>query len=780
MNEAVKDASQLGQRQAVQLASGETISALLFDADLDIAAVAEGDGFVTSAWPIAANRLIFRLSNGAYRELNLDLGSFVDVSERMAQIRSGNAFAFGSVDQTMAWAEENGSIKVSPGFWHRNSQHIGDSTKRVTTLALSAGGRAMVHGNIAGKATIWDISNRRQSSLGPGFDAAVSAAAIADDLNVIAISDGTELQLVSTQKLGEAAVKAEPGFRVRDLDLLAEDGRGLVIAIGTDRARFYLADTGAATLSSLDLASCPTPEHLWRHGNLAAVTCAGSKLAFFRLSSTGAVPLGPPMPSPEGLMLAYLAADGDVMMTMSGNGRFGMVDRRNGKTILHGILAREGWIAVDRQGRFDGQGIEPSALVWTLRQEGEDLKNVSFDQLSNAFRYPGLMSAVFEGAGRNLRSVVFDPESQGLPLPPEIAELRFLEHHDRLDKPLQVIATAADVSGHTINDIHLYHNGRLVRPSLRFLDKSETGKANADGDVTIRSVAYQVEPVPGRNEFRAVSEGIGGIESAREGDEKATLIADVTGERGAGKLHYLGIGVGQFAAPELRLDFPSQSVSDVADLLFERKTGSLDAGERLLVLDREADRGSIEAAFKAVGKASRSEDTVVVYLSGHGVYQDDRWYFPLANAWSLDRLDGRDAIDHHQLQDLIGEIDAHNILILIDACHAGAATGALDVVEMRRLTGQVSERAGASLIAASRATQEAIEAKTLGHGLFSAAIIEGLSGKADIGDDGAVSAFELARYASDKIPAYSLEFQQDPQIPESRLGGFDFALTRSR
>lgn len=780
VNETLRLASEQGQRQAVELASGETISALLFDADLDIEAVVEGQGFVTSAWPIAANRLIFRLSNGAYRELNLDLGSFVDVSERMAQIRSRNAFAFGSVDQTMAWAEKDGAIKVSPGFWRRDSQHIGDSAKMVTTLALSAGGRAMVHGDIAGKATIWDISNRRQSQIGQGFDAAVSAAAIADDLNVVTISDGAELQLVSTRKLGEAIAKAEPGFRVRDLDLLAEGGRGLVIASGVDRVRFYLADTAAATLSPLDLANCPTPEQLWRHGDLAAVACAGEKLAFFRLSPTGAAPLGAPMASPEGLMLAYLAADGDVVFTMTDNGRFGMTDRRDGKAILDGILAREGWIAVDRQGRFDGQGIEPAALVWTLRQKGEAIKDVSFDQLSNAFRYPGLMRAVFDEAGRNLRAVVFDPESQGLPLPPEIAELRFLEQHDRLDKPLQVIATAADVSGHVINDIHLYHNGRLVRPALRFLDKSESGKAKAEGDVAIRSVAYQVNPVPGRNEFRAVTEGIGGIESAKEGDEKATLVADVVGESGAARLHYLGIGIGQFAAPELRLDFPSQSVRDVADLLFERKSGSLGAGEKRLVLDRDADRGAIEAAFKAVGEASRSEDTVVVYLSGHGVYRDDRWHFPLANARSLERLGAGDAIDHLQLQTLIGEIEAHNILILIDACHAGAAAGALDVIEMRRLAGQVSERAGASLIAASRATQEAIEAKTLGHGLFSAAIIEGLSGKADIGEDGAVSAFELARFASEKIPAYSLEFQQDPQIPESRLGGFDFALTRSR
>jgi hypothetical protein len=479
-------------------------------------------------------------------------------------------------------------------------------------------------------------------------------------------------------------------------------------------------------------------------------------------------------------MLAYPSADGRIVLMISSNGRFSMVDRSNNGSVLDGILAREGWVAVDRQGRFDGQGIEPSTLVWTLRQRGEELTDVGFDQLSQAYRHPGLMSKLFNSAEATLRSVVFDPAKQGLPLPPEISELRFLDQHDRLDKPLQVIATASDISGHAINDVRLYHNGRLVRPARRFIDKTEQSKAETGDAVTIRSVAYQVEPVPGRNEFRAVSEGIGGIESSREGVENTALIADVIGEGGAGKLHFLGIGIGQFAAPELRLDFPGQSVTSVADLLFERRVSGLDAGERRLLLDRDVDKQAVEAAFEAISTASGPEDTVVVYLSGHGVYRNEGWYFPLANARSLDRFEGNDAIDHNQLQEFIGEIEAHNILILIDACHAGAASGALDVIEMRRLAGQVSERAGASLIAASRATQEAIEAKTLGHGLFSAAIIEGLSGKADVGADGAVSAFELARYASDKIPAYSLEFQRDPQIPESRLGGFDFALTRVR
>lgn len=779
LNDAVKSASEEGHRQAVQLASGETISALLFKADLDIDDVSEGDGFVVSAWPIAPDRLIFRLASGIYRELDLTLGAMVDVTDRMETIRAGRAFAFGHVDRTMALADDTGAIKVSPGFWQRGNRHIGDSARPVTAIALSSGGRAVLHGDIAGQATIWDVSDRRQSPVGPGFDKAVTAVAIADDLNLMTIAAGREVAVVSTRRLERAAASIEATSTVRDVEMLSERDRGVVILHGDSGAELFSVDAASGELRPLTLPACPSIRHLWRNGRTAVAECGNGSLAVQELLSTGVRPLGTALRSPPGLALAYPSSDANVLFIMAADGRFGVFDRPSGRQILEGIMTRDGWIVVDEKGRFDGEGIDPSSLAWSLRTRGDQRGEVRFDQLSHAFRYPGLLQSVFGGSGARLRSAVFDPAGQGLPLPPEITEIRFLEKHERLDQPLQVIATAADISGHAINDVRLYHNGRLVTPARRFLDKSARSRTDEVNEVAIRSVAYQVDPVPGRNEFKAVSEGIGAILSTRADGQNTTLVADMVGERGASRLHVLGIGIGRFGSPALALDFPAHSVTSVADLLFEKKIPAMADGQKRLLLDDRASKPAIEAAFDDLKAASRPEDTVVVYLSGHGVYRNERWYFPLPNASSLDRLGSDNAIDHHQLQDLLAGIEAHNILLLVDACHAGAASGALDVIEMRRLTGQVSDRAGVSLIAASRATQEAIEAKTIGYGLFSAALIEGLSGKADIAGDGAVSAFELARYAQEKIPAYSLEFQQSPQIPESRLGGSDFALTRS-
>ena len=775
----VTPVSERGQWRAVELAGGEAVSALLFEADLDIDDVAEGDGFLTSAHPVASDRLVLRRSDDSYRELDLRLGSFLDVTEVMVEIDGVRAYAFDGGDDRLAWVSEGRTINIREGFWHRNKLEGREHERPVTALGLSIDGRALIFGDITGQATIMDVGDGRREAVGQGFDAAVSAAAITDDLTLIALSDGHRLQLYEIGDLNKPFAETFLEERIRDLDIVADAPRGhsIMIAASTDGAALYRIDQRRPTLEPVILAGCASPRRVWRHERIAAAHCGDGRVALFDLTSAALQPIAALPDAVDDLLLAYPSSRSDMVFLLRRNGRFSIVDRRSGVRMLRGLMSREGWIAVDRQGRFDSKGIDPKVLSWSLKSGVEGWSDIRFEQLSRAFRYPGLLGAIFAGKAGQLPVPSFDPDKDGLPLPLRITSLEFLKKHDRLDQPFQIIATAADISGHPIRDVHIYHNGRLLEPSGRFIDRTEEKVVDERQTIRVRSVAYQVPPVPGRNLFEAIGEGIGDISSPKPDDLQATLIADVVGDYGAGRLHFLGIGVGQFAQPGLTLDFPAASVEGVVDQLNRSRAASLANGEQILLLDHQVRRQSVEQAFARLRDASQPEDTVVVYLSGHGVRRGDRWLFPFSNAASLQSLGPDQALDHHRLEALLAPIRAHNILLLIDACHAGAASGALDVLEMRRHTGQLSERAGIAMIAASRATQEAIEARALGHGLFSAVIIEGLAGEADLGGDGTVSVFELADYAEEKVALYSRTFMPEPQTPESRRGAYDFALT---
>ena len=83
---------------------------------------------------------------------------------------------------------------------------------------------------------------------------------------------------------------------------------------------------------------------------------------------------------------------------------------------------------------------------------------------------------------------------------------------------------------------------------------------------------------------------------------------------------------------------------------------------------------------------------------------------------------------------------------------------------------------GIAVIAASRRNQDAFELETLGHGVFTSAMVSALSGKADRNQDNRISALELVSYASRQIPTLAIEHLNEIQIPVSYVPNNDFLV----
>jgi len=65
----------------------------------------------------------------------------------------------------------------------------------------------------------------------------------------------------------------------------------------------------------------------------------------------------------------------------------------------------------------------------------------------------------------------------------------------------------------------------------------------------------------------------------------------------------------------------------------------------------------------------------------------------------------------------------------------------------------------------------------LGHGLFTYAILEALSGKADGGViDNKITANELKSYVEDRVPELTEQFMLTPQYPTGYSFGQDFPI----
>jgi uncharacterized caspase-like protein len=195
----------------------------------------------------------------------------------------------------------------------------------------------------------------------------------------------------------------------------------------------------------------------------------------------------------------------------------------------------------------------------------------------------------------------------------------------------------------------------------------------------------------------------------------------------------------------------------------------------------------ITAKLRRVGP----EDFVLISFSGHG-YADQRegtfYLFP----YDLGPGRGRDitpqllrhTISSEELSLWLRDIDAGDLVMIIDACHSAAAVereGFKPGPMGSRGLGQLSYDKGMRILAATQADNEAVGSGQLRHGLLMYALVhDGIKlGKADaMPEDRHITLSEWLRYARDRVPGLYTEnvAVNGNRIQQPAL--FDFARKR--
>jgi len=150
------------------------------------------------------------------------------------------------------------------------------------------------------------------------------------------------------------------------------------------------------------------------------------------------------------------------------------------------------------------------------------------------------------------------------------------------------------------------------------------------------------------------------------------------------------------------------------------------------------------------------EDLLLLYVSSHGVKDDDgRLYFAATNT-RLQRL-GATALAAAFVNEQMTKSRSRRIVLLLDCCYSGAfPRGALARGDKRMDIKERFDGSGRAVLTASSAMEYSFEGDTLsGVGqpsVFTSALVEGLeTGSADLDMDGMVSVDELYDYVFDRV-----------------------------
>ncbi|HET7541112.1 MAG TPA: caspase family protein [Polyangiaceae bacterium] len=185
----------------------------------------------------------------------------------------------------------------------------------------------------------------------------------------------------------------------------------------------------------------------------------------------------------------------------------------------------------------------------------------------------------------------------------------------------------------------------------------------------------------------------------------------------------------------------SKDVNTLASALSGGSSWGLQSGDSLLVRENlGADLLSTVAQFFANATA---DETLLFYFAGHGGIQNgDAYLYPVAAKGASDPLSG--SISTSTLWSMIGHCKAKQVLVILDACQAGAFT----------LPGNI----GQAMQAATGAPPTAVLAATAGSaqetaqgGRFTAALVRALGNYKGADNEGRVKALDAFAYVLGEV-----------------------------
>lgn len=259
-----------------------------------------------------------------------------------------------------------------------------------------------------------------------------------------------------------------------------------------------------------------------------------------------------------------------------------------------------------------------------------------------------------------------------------------------------------------------------------------------------------------------------GIVGAAEiGNAQGTGKAPASAFRPYGNSWAVVIGVNRYTkAPRL-----NYSVNDAKSVVAALQKLDFPADKILLLLDREATKQRVEQLLYGTLRRATPEDRVFVFFAGHGVTAalprggEEGYLLPVDG--DPDDLP-LTAIAMDDLRKIARRIPAKHILFTVDSCYSGFAISRA-AGEMKfdaRYLESVTKEPATQIITAGRKGEEVLEEE--GHGLFTRRLLSGLSGLADIDQNGVITAQELATWLESRVVRDS----QDRQHPQySRLDG---------
>jgi WD40 repeat protein len=349
--------------------------------------------------------------------------------------------------------------------------------------------------------------------------------------------------------------------------------------------------------------------------------------------------------------------------------------------------------------------------------------------------------------------------------PPASAEGTYL----LVDGPtVKVKAAARRVGKHAVTDLQLLLEGRPY-------DGGHGGSAAPAPDSGGLAREWTVQLTPGAHRISALARSAvsSATSSAVEVLYRPATPPDPKDLRPS--LYVLCIGINAYPG-DLALQYAAADARELSRTLADRSRPLFREVKTDLLVDGQATRAAILARLAGLKKQMKPHDVAVIFYAGHGHRDDMGRFYLLSCDMDPDDLD-HTTVTGEELKKCLADLPGR-VLLLLDACHAGAIGGR--VKGARPLTDDLAREladddCGVIVMCAAMGGEESQENGVQRHGLFTQALIEGLSGAADYNKDGLIQLTELDLYVDNRVAQLSKDEQHPVTAKPTTVRSFALA-----
>lgn len=421
------------------------------------------------------------------------------------------------------------------------------------------------------------------------------------------------------------------------------------------------------------------------------------------------------------------------------------------------------WVAYTPEGYFDCSEKGKDYLGWTA-----GMQHYPFGQFYDEFYCPGLFPTIFSGETIKKKHDL----RRGFSIPPDLSIKSPLRGRHIGAESVEVHIEVTDRGG-GVSDIRLYHQGKRIDSVQKPAVKS--GKNGG------RSVTFTVSLLKGANVIKAAAYSADHTVESRPAEVMVYHTAEEQDDEEITVSQFVvAVGINRHRESQLDLRSARQDAEAVTDCLRTRSRSMFKKQNIAALYDENATKDNILKALSDIREHAMPEDEVVLFFSGHGDIDpsDDEYYFIPSDFRVKDGIDAyRDGgISAGAIGAVCRDMKARKILVMLDTCHSGRAAAAFQNMSEIKAMKMLAKSTGLHIMTASTDTQLAGEVEELHHGIFTYAVLEGLSGKADADSDTIITVMELLPFVGEEVEKLSEKHMGRKQYPVTDSRGMDFPV----